>query len=78
MALNHEVIGVFFYRDGVMAAFADPRWSTLAGQGVALQVCVAATERRGLPAPPEGFHVGGLGQWVDACLRADRFIDFRP
>lgn len=68
-----------------------PEWSELVGEyGLDLMLCAAAADRRGLTGrspkdaaePPLGsglpaiFRVGGLGQWVDACLRCDRFVVF--
>jgi len=65
------------------------RWSQLAEEsGLDLLLCVSAAERRGLRTPDasaaqpngsslaSGFRIGGLGQWVDACLHCDRFIAF--
>jgi tRNA 2-thiouridine synthesizing protein D len=62
------------------------RWSDLAAeQGVDLVICISAAQRRGLAteteaaqgcAVAEGFRIGGLGQWVEACLKADRFLLF--
>lgn len=65
-------------------------WTELAAsQRLDLVLCVSAAERRGLPTPSSGqmdhqppsfpamgFRLGGLGLWVDACLRCDRFITF--
>ncbi len=68
-------------------------WSSLAEEcGIDLVICISAAQRRGLlgyerelqtgeaaqndVAP--GFRIGGLGQWVDACIRADRVLIFRP
>lgn len=62
------------------------RWSQLAAEhGIDLAVCVSAASRRGLLVPEAsdvgnslaaGFRIGGLGLWVDACLKADRFLAF--
>lgn len=61
------------------------RWSQLAAEhGVDLAVCVSAASRRGVLEPTDatdddlaaGFHIAGLGLWVDACLKADRFVTF--
>lgn len=87
LACGHEVLLVFFYHDGVMNAFSDPNalmigpdWSTLAEKGIDLLVCTAASERRGPlgdnPTLRAGFKSGGLGSWVDACLKADRTLVF--
>ena len=66
------------------------RWTALATeQGVDLVVCISAAQRRGLLEQTEakragkfdddlapGFRIAGLGLWVDACLKADRFLVF--
>jgi tRNA 2-thiouridine synthesizing protein D len=66
------------------------RWSTLASaQGVDLVICISAAQRRGLleqtearrlnkldPDLADGFRIAGLGLWVEACLKADRFLVF--
>jgi tRNA 2-thiouridine synthesizing protein D len=66
------------------------RWSALAAEtGVDLVVCISAAQRRGLVGPDAevgvasedtglapGFRIAGLGLWVDACLKADRFLVF--
>lgn len=57
-------------------------WSSLAGEfGMELVYCSTAAELRGFgrsgatgPAVLEGFKPGGLGLWVDACIRADRVV----
>ena len=66
------------------------RWSALAAEcGVDLVICISAAQRRGLLEGSEaaragqgdddlaqGFRIAGLGLWVDACLKADRFLSF--
>jgi len=66
------------------------RWSALATeQGIDLVICISAAQRRGLLEQTEsrrvgkldddlafGFRIAGLGMWVDACLKADRFLVF--
>ena len=90
IAAGHEVMRVFFYHDGVYNAtrLTEPpqddrhivnRWSALKEQhGVDLVVCVAAALRRGIKdevlAP--GFRISGLGQLVDAGIKADRTVTF--
>jgi tRNA 2-thiouridine synthesizing protein D len=63
--------------------FDTAAWSQLArDHQLDLVLCVSAAERRGLGcgetfrevAP--GFRLGGLGQWVDACLCAERVVVF--
>lgn len=87
---EHRVTVAFFYYDGVYVLQSPNsytgedgplslKWRDLAAEGeFPLVVCSAASERRGLAATPspEGFIVGGLGFWVDACLRSDRNITF--
>ena len=61
-------------------------WTELARQhGIDLVVCISAAQRRGLvemsedePAPllAQGFRIAGLGLWVEACLCADRYLQF--
>ena len=65
-------------------------WSKLTQQHqVDLVVCISAAQRRGLLSTDEaqrqgkqdddlavGFRIGGLGQWVEALLEADRVIVF--
>jgi tRNA 2-thiouridine synthesizing protein D len=65
-------------------------WADLAAiHKVDLVVCISAAQRRGLLYADEaerrnkqdddlamGFRIGGLGQWVEALLEADRVIVF--
>jgi tRNA 2-thiouridine synthesizing protein D len=65
-------------------------WGELAKQHqIDLVVCISAAQRRGLLCADEaerqnkqdndlasGFRIGGLGQWVEALLEADRVIVF--
>ena len=65
-------------------------WGELAEKcGIDLVVCISAAQRRGLLYADEaqrrnkqdtdlaaGFRIGGLGQWVEALLEADRVIVF--
>lgn len=90
VARGHEVTRVFFYHDGVYnsSRLTEPpqddrhivnRWSALAADHkVDLVVCVAAALRRGIKdevlAP--GFRISGLGQLVDAGIKADRTVTF--
>lgn len=65
------------------------QWATLATQhGIDLVVCATSAVRRGVLDAGEaqrhdrasslqaGFEISGLGQWVEACLLADRTITF--
>jgi tRNA 2-thiouridine synthesizing protein D len=89
MEKGHEIVGVFFYHDGVINStkLTDPqqddrhiqkRWSEVAENGVDLVVCVAAAKRRGINddvlAP--GFRISGLGQLTEMAIKADRFVTF--
>ena len=90
IAAGHDLMRVFFYHDGVYNAtrLTEPpqddrhivnRWSALQAQHqVDLVVCVAAALRRGIKdevlAP--GFRISGLGQLVDAGIKADRTVTF--
>lgn len=90
LAEGHEIVRVFFYHEGVYHGYAKtrpsapedrivPDWAGLAAQhAVDLVLCVAAAQRRGLPEhdPALGFRMGGLGQWLEACLMADRVLVF--
>ena len=87
---GHQVQRVFFDNDGVNNAskLTEPpqddrhivnRWSALnAEHQVDLVVCVAAALRRGIKdevlAP--GFRISGLGQLVDAGIKAERTVTF--
>jgi len=66
---------------------AVPDWPGLAQRhGIELMLCASGAARRGLLPPDErtweqaklapGFRLGGLGQWIDACLKADRALSF--
>lgn len=65
-------------------------WGELAVQhSLDLLVCISAAQRRGLLSEDEaqrqgkqdndlaaGFRIGGLGQWLEAVIAADRVITF--
>lgn len=65
-------------------------WGELASRyAVDLVVCISAAQRRGLLYPDEaarrnkqdndlaaGFRIGGLGQWLEALIQADRTLVF--
>lgn len=65
-------------------------WSQLAEEyPIDLLVCISAAQRRGLLCADEarrhdlsddylaaGFRIGGLGQWLEASLKADRCLVF--
>ena len=66
------------------------QWSQLAqAHEIDLVVCIASAIKRGLIDDAEaarygkgsgnlqpGFELSGLGQWVEACLQADRVVTF--
>ncbi|CAL1241426.1 sulfurtransferase complex subunit TusD [Candidatus Methylocalor cossyra] len=89
---GHRVVRVFFYHEGIYHGFvaadreagedlAIPTWSELAQRhGIDLVICGSAAARRGMRpphcVPNPGFRVGGLGQWMEACLGAERVLVF--
>ncbi|WFP50800.1 sulfurtransferase complex subunit TusD [Methylomonas sp. EFPC3] len=78
---GHEVVRVFFYKDGVYHAFryASPpedelqlgrKWSELAlDRGVDLAVCISAAQRRGLLCADEARRQGKLDDDVAPGFR---------
>lgn len=68
------------------------RWQQLAERaGIDLVLCVASAVKRGVldaetaqrhakaaGNAAAGFELSGLGQWVEACLLADRAVSFGP
>lgn len=101
LARGHRLSQVFFYQDGVYNANAlvSPasdevdlvaQWRALAmTQGLQLDVCVAAAQRRGVLDETEAQYAGksghnlsapfvlsGLGQLAEAALTADRLVQF--
>ena len=68
------------------------RWQQLArDHHVDLVVCIASAMKRGVTNTEEaerhqlgagnlaeGFDLSGLGQWVEACILADRVVTFGP
>ena len=86
---GHEIIGVFFYDDGVINAtkLMDPptddrhiakRWSELGASGIDLVVCIAAAKRRGITDDVliENARISGLGQLVDMATQSDKLVTF--
>lgn len=67
-------------------------WSEFAQrENIDLVICVASALKRGILDTDEsrrynkaagnlypGFALSGLGQWVDACINADRLVSFGP
>jgi tRNA 2-thiouridine synthesizing protein D len=74
-----------------LSAIAE-QWSEFAlRQNIDLVVCVASALKRGIIDAEEsrrygksngnlyrGFALSGLGQWIDACINADRAVTFGP
>lgn len=66
------------------------QWQALGGEtSPVLNVCISSALRRGVADEGEaqryelgnanladGFSISGLGQWVEACLQADRVLQF--
>lgn len=86
---GHEIVGVFFYNDGVLNATSlmDPptddrhiskRWSELGAKGIDIVICIAAAKRRGIADGniAENTRISGLGQLVDMTIKADRMLTF--
>ena len=86
---GHEVLSLFFYHEAVRAGWSQQipdflssgTLERLESLGVPLQVCVGASERRGLSQRADdgnrmhhAFESVGLGQFIDAISRADRGI----
>lgn len=71
---------------------AHQRWTALAANhGIDLVVCVASALKRGVLDDAEakrqgkgtgnlaqGFELSGLGQWIEACMTAERVVTFGP
>ena len=90
LSQGHEIVQIFFQGDGVHAgnrlaappvAEANPvaAWSRFAAErGVELVLCSTAGLRRGVREAnlAEGFRIGGVGQWLEAALAADRVVTF--
>jgi tRNA 2-thiouridine synthesizing protein D len=88
-AKGHEIVGVFFYHDGVLNATKDMdppqddrhianRWDELGAEGVDIVICIAAAKRRGVI--PENIvantRISGLGQLAKMALNSDRVVTF--
>lgn len=71
------------------SAAIGEQWSLLAAQhAIDLVVCATSAVRRGVldageanrydraASLQQGFEISGLGQWVEACLLADRVVTF--
>lgn len=86
---GHEIVGIFFYDDGVhnASSLAEPpqddrniakRWSELGAEGVDLVVCIAAAKRRGICEDNliDNMRISGLGQLAAMVQQSDRVVTF--
>lgn len=89
LAKGHEIVGIFFYHDGVINAtkLMDPpqddrhiskRWAELGAQGIDIIACVASAKRRGIidDITVPNVRISGLGQLTEIIIKADRIITF--
>ena len=88
LARGHEIVGVFFYTDGVhnVNRFMNPpgervigkRWSELGAQGVPLVACVTDSTYRGVTQElaVANVKISGLGSLAEFIQQADRFVTF--
>lgn len=84
---GHEVYRLFFYQDAVLVANQQAEsddavretWEGLQrAHGFEMDVCVAASTRRGIGGDivSPAFEIVGLGQMVEAMEVADRTVTF--
>ena len=89
---NVELVGVFFYQDGVMHANTNiqiasdefqaiSHWIRLQQQyKLPMHLCITAAEKRGMNEEAENIHsiftVSGLGELVELSSIADRMVQF--
>lgn len=87
---GHEIIGIFFYNDGVNNAtnLAEPpqddrniplRWSKLAEKHkIDMIACIAASKRRGITENNiiKYVRISGLGQLTEMANNSDRLLTF--
>jgi tRNA 2-thiouridine synthesizing protein D len=89
LARGHEIVGIFFYQDGVINAtklmdipqddrHISKRWSELGAQGINIVVCIASGKRRGIinDIAIPNVRISGLGQLTEIIIQADRLITF--
>ena len=91
LASGVEVIGVFFYQDGVIHANknvtvvsdeyqAIQHWTRLHQQyQLPLHLCITAAEKRGIQCEEgtdEIFIISGLGELVELSTKATRLVQF--
>jgi tRNA 2-thiouridine synthesizing protein D len=90
LAEGHQIVQIFFHAEGVHQANrlqapppdetnAAAEWSRFAAEsGVELVLCSSAGLRRGVREAnlAAGFHISGVGQWLEAALAADRVMVF--
>lgn len=89
---NVELVGVFFYQDGVMHANTNiqiasdefqaiSHWKSLQQEyKLPLHLCITAAEKRGMSEETDNIHsiftVSGLGELVELSSVADRMVQF--
>lgn len=88
LAKGHEVVGVFFYTDGVnnINKFMNPpgerniskMWDEIGAQGIDMVACTACAKFRGMTNDLKIEHVrlSGLGQLAEMIQNCDRFVTF--
>lgn len=90
--INVELVGVFFYQDGVMHANTNiqipsdefqpiTHWQRLQQTyKLPLHLCITAAEKRGMSEDANNIHsiftVSGLGELVELSSTADRMVQF--
>ena len=91
---KNTLFRVFFYKDAVRIADDSSKlserartrkqaWLRFATESqIELQVCVGASERRGISSSTEGessgvdFAIVGLGQFVESAIECERLVTF--
>jgi len=87
-----DLVGVFFYQDGVMHANTNIQIASDEFQAIShwqrlhqtyklpLHLCITAAEKRGMSEEAENIHsifiVSGLGELVELSSMSDRMVQF--
>lgn len=86
---NHTISCIFLYQDAVYHVLENitipsdelpimMHWRELAEQGVSLQLCVTAAEKRGIDINNTGlFQVSGLAEFAMLAAQADKWVQFK-
>lgn len=77
---NHTV-EVFFYEEGVYHVEEPHDWQNLFQKyALSWTVCSGSLQRRGIWSLPEntGFVLGGLAQFMESLIHAERVLTFYP